>query len=68
MARMNGCTKEQLENFAEFCLVGAMGGHFEHKTATLIMMAAWDFLDLGELQIIEKSDGTFDVKEKEENV
>ncbi len=60
---MKGCTKKQLEKFADFCLKGALNGHFDNRSSMLILMAAYDFLELGEFQIVERPDGTFDVKE-----
>lgn len=60
---MNNWTKKQLENFTDFCLQGAMNAKFETRDCFLILLAACDYLNFGEVTIQEDSDGTLTYKE-----
>lgn len=60
---MNNWTKKQLENFTNFCLQGAMNAKFETRDCFIILLAACDYLNFGEVTIQEDSDGTLTYKE-----
>ena len=60
---MNTWTKKQLQDFTDFCLTGAINGKFDIRDCFLILMAACDYLNFGEIKIAEDPDGTFTYKE-----
>lgn len=60
---MNNWTKKQLEDFTDFCLQGAMNAKFETRDCFLILLAACDYLNFGDVIIQENSDGTLTYKE-----